>query len=164
MKRIKSTIRNLLLAFVLISIGFVLGKNFSYKNENRSTLKQSVKSVENGCFVDVYYFHSTFRCSTCNKIEKMTENLLKSEFSKQLDNKKIKYMDVNFQEDEMLAKQYEVVASCVVIVLKQNKKILKYRRLDEVWTLVDNQKKFKDHISKVIRNYLNSLSETSKGK
>ena len=92
----------------------------------------------------------------------MTKNLLENNFREQVDAQKIIFSDVNFQENEELAGKFGVVASCVVIAIKQNGKILKYRRLDEVWTLIDDPNEFNCYILEIIKKYLKLLSKTPK--
>ena len=67
----RKILTNGLLAFALTSIGFALGKH-SVKPEQQAASPSS----KSGRHVAVYYLHSTFRCVTCNTIEKMARELL----------------------------------------------------------------------------------------
>ena len=100
MKKTVPIIRNILLAFVLISIGFALGKNYSSQNIKTEISVQESSSIANNSFIHVYYFHSTFRCSTCNRIEEMTKKSLEKNFSEQLSKKGIVFSDVDFQSNK----------------------------------------------------------------
>ena len=81
MIRLKTIITHSLLAFVLISIGFALGKHsvssIKLDKEHSSSLKEEKH-------IAVYYLHATFRCVTCNTIEKMTRTLLNDSYRKEL--------------------------------------------------------------------------------
>ncbi|MCF7791493.1 MAG: nitrophenyl compound nitroreductase subunit ArsF family protein [Victivallales bacterium] len=159
MKKSLNIIKNILLTFILISIGFALGKNYSsLSNGNGKKIEQNA-NTENSNFVKVYYFHSTFRCSTCNKIEKLTKELLQEKFSRYIDAKKIIFKEIDFQANEKLAEKYAIVASSVVVVLKKDNKTVQYKRLDKVWTLIDKPNKFNTYISDTVDAYLEKLKE-----
>lgn len=149
MERLQKILTNCLLAFALISIGFALGKH-SVKPE----LQTSSLPKENGCHVAVYYLHSTFRCVTCNTIEKMTRDLLGKDYGKQLADGKIQWIKDDFQENEALAKQFAVVASCVVVAEMKDGAVLDFKRLDEVWTKMKDPEAFDRYISNAIDGYL----------
>ena len=147
MEKYVKILKNILLAFVLISIGFSLGKHYAGK-------KSAVSEDAKKSLVRVYYMHAALRCSTCNSIEKMTEQLLKDKYSQEMLDDKIEFVDVNFQENEILAKKFDVLASCVVVAKIEDGKIVAHQRLDKVWTLFQKPAEFNDYISKAVQAYL----------
>jgi len=149
--KIKNIIKNILLVFVLVSIGYALGK-FSVKNIPAPTDHKSTTAA-----VHVYYLHSTFRCSTCNTIEKMTKELLGKQFQNEIDSGRLLFSEVDFQKNEALANQFGVVSSCVVVAEEQNGEILDYKRIDEVWELKDKPEEFDDCISRIIKKFLGKV-------
>ncbi len=149
MEKGRKILTRLLLAFVLISIGFVSGRH-SLKNHS---LPQA-ESPAFGQYVTVYYMHATFRCETCNTIEKMTRELLDKAYAAELADGRIKWQEVDFQEDELLAEKFGVVASCVVVTRVEEGKIVDFKRLDEVWTLMQNPGQFNQYISAAINLFL----------
>lgn len=149
MERLKKILTNCLLAFAMISIGFALGKHSVKLDKQTNSLFN-----ENGRQVAVYYLHSTFRCITCNTIEKMTWELLTSSYSDELADREIQWIKDNFQENEALAEQFEVFASCVVVAEMENGVITDYKRLDDVWTLMKDPEAFNRYISDAIDGYL----------
>ena len=52
------------------------------------------------------------------------------------------------------AKGYEVSGSTVVVVRKRNGKVDSFKRLDEVWTLVDKEPEFRAYVTQEINSYL----------
>ena len=158
MKKTVKISRNILLIFVFISIGFALGRNFSSQS-SKDKISIPKSNANNNTYIEVYYFHSTFRCSTCNKIEKMTVELLKAKYSTLLNSKEILFTEVDFQANEKLAENYGIVASCVVVALRKGDKTVEYKRLDEVWTLIDKPNEFNKYISDTINAYLKKLKE-----
>jgi hypothetical protein len=150
--KLQKTLTNILLAFALISFGFMLGKHSQPPGAVESE-KQSLIDEQ----VVVYYLHATFRCVTCNTIEEMTKALLKKSYSKEMTEGRLVWKEVNFQQDEALARQFEVSASCVVVAHLKNNTVTSYRRLDEVWTWMADPEVFNKNISDVIESYLEHL-------
>jgi len=147
MEKYMKLLKNVLLAFALISIGFAIGKH--------SAGKKSVQEMDTKLsLVRVYYMHATLRCSSCNSIEKMTEKLLKDKYTKEISDGKIEFAEVNFQENETLAKRFDVLASCVVVAKIRAGKIVAHQRLDKVWTLFQKPVEFNAYINKAIQVYL----------
>lgn len=149
MEHIKKIVTRILLVFALISIGFALGKHSVKPVGQADTLPAGT-----GHQVAVYYLHSTFRCVTCNTIEAMTRNLLKTAYSNELGNGAIQWMEADFQKNEALAKQFEVAASCVVVADMKNGAVTDYKRLDDVWTLMQDEAAFNAYIREAIDGYL----------
>ncbi|MDD2999508.1 MAG: hypothetical protein PHV05_10650, partial [Candidatus Riflebacteria bacterium] len=90
-EKYKKLLTNLLLAFVLVSIGFALGKH-SVINK---TISGNVVAASNGGttsaerLVKIFYMHATFRCVTCNSIESRAKQLVERDFAGAWANKKI---------------------------------------------------------------------------
>lgn len=138
-------IKAFLLAFVFVSIGFSLGRH-SVKSGSTGSLPPS----DGKSSVQVYYLHSTFRCTTCNTIEKMTKALLDRQYKADLASGDMLFNEIDFQADEDLAKKFGVVASCIVVAAIKDGKIVDFRRLDEVWTLMKDPPAFDKYINDAI--------------
>ena len=157
MEKAKNITRNALLAFVLVSIGFALGKEVTARRQTPTTGPESPAPVAPAATDDkvvVYYLHTTFRCVTCNEIERLTKALVKTEFAEDLAAGRIQWQEANFQQDESLAKRYEVVSSCVVVVNIQGGKEREFQRLDDVWTRYQDPADFNGYVGAAIRKYL----------
>jgi hypothetical protein len=152
MERIKIITTHVLLIFALISIGFIFGKH-SVKTQIASPEKSS-EFIDKANRVAVYYLHSTFRCVTCNTIEKMTKELLDAAYAQEMKKGEIIWKEEDFQQNEKIAQKFEVLASCVVVAQIINGEISDYRRLDEVWTKMSDQEEFNKYISKAIDRYI----------
>lgn len=148
MKQTGNIIKNLLLIFVLVSIGFAFGKYSATRPQVALPSGQASETV------NVYYMHATFRCVTCNTIEKMTRQLLESKYIKQMQDGSIVFAEVDFQKNEQLAKQFDVISSCVVVARTRNGKITVFERLDKVWELLDKPDEFNAYISSAIDKLL----------
>jgi hypothetical protein len=152
----QKALSNLLLGFVLISIGFAIGKETAL-NGARKTRAGEVAAVIQPAGSDqviVYYMHQTFRCVTCNQIEAMTGELIRTDFAKELQDGRIEWKKVNFQENEDLAKRYNVASSTVVVVRLRNGKEIGHQSLDEIWTLSNDREEFIKYVSGALRKAL----------
>ena len=158
MEKAKNITRSALLAFVLVSIGFALGKEVTARRQTPTTGPESPapvrRTVATSDKVVVYYLHTTFRCVTCNEIERLTKALVETEFADDLTAGRIEWREANFQQDESLAKRYEVVSSCVVVVNIQGGKERDFQRLDDVWTRYQDPADFNGYVGAAIRKYL----------
>lgn len=152
MNRLRPILKNLLLTFVLISIGFVLGKHSVRQTGLPPGMAPSPAQAEKARqTVTVFYMHATIRCVTCNTIEKMTRDLLESQFSTELAEGILVWRDVDFQKNEALAGQFAVVSSCVVVARMEGNTVADFKRLDEVWTLMDDPPAFNTYIADAIQ-------------
>lgn len=159
MEKWKIIIKNLLFAFVLVSIGFDLGKNLTQMQKTSSSVinaskDSSIKDNDISPFVRVYYLHSTFRCATCNSIEKRTKEILDADFKADMAEGLIQWKTDDFQENEILAKKFDVIASCVVVALVKGDEVISFKRLDDTWTLLDKPSEFDSYIRNNIEKVL----------
>jgi len=152
--------KNILLAFIYVTLGFALGREMTLRKiqsasiSNPGQKQEAAVKAENK--IIIYYLHATFRCVTCNTIEKMTGELLNSQFNKALKNGSIEWIQADFQKDDALAKKYEVISSCVVIVQIRDGKETGYKRLDEVWTLMNDPAAFNNYVGDAITRFLDT--------
>ena len=148
-------IKHSLLIFVYISIGFAIGKHYGHGRLDDAP--SSGAEVKEQPKVYVYYMHGTNRCYTCNKLEKMTFNVLESNYKDSLSDGSIKWMDVDYLTDHKLAERFDVTSGCVVVALQRGDKVIDYRRLDRIWELKNDPEGFNDYISSAIREINNGI-------
>lgn len=152
MEKWKNIIKNVLLAFVLISIGFAIGKNTALRSTGKSDTW--VENVKSGQYLRVYYTHANVRCETCNSIEKKTHELLESKFKKELADGRVEWQVINFQKNEAFAKKFDVTTSGVIAVLMNGDKVVDYERLENVWTLLGDTTAFNSYLEKSFLKFL----------
>jgi len=161
-EKLKPLVKNLLLAFVFIAIGFALGKELSLrsfrKQEQIDLQGKETTGKEKLSKVIVYYMHATFRCNTCNTIEKLAHEVVTTQFADALESGILEWRVADFQTNEALAEKYDVVASGVVVVKNQDDKE-EFKDLKEVWILIKKPVEFKEYVSKAIEKYLNEIRD-----
>lgn len=157
MENFKNFIRLALFAFVFVSIGFLLGREVTVRRQAPASGLQSatpVAPVAAGDKVVVYYLHTTFRCVTCNEIERLAKTLVETEFADDLAAGRIEWREANYQQDESLAERYQLASSCVVVVNLQAGEEKDFQRLDDVWTRYQDPADFNEYVGAAIRKYL----------
>ncbi|MBN1602903.1 MAG: hypothetical protein JW915_14945 [Chitinispirillaceae bacterium] len=106
--------------------------------------------------VVVYYFHTTFRCQSCNMIEKFTKEAVESGFASELKNGTVEMKVINVEEkgNEHFAKDYKLYTKSVIVSDVKDGKEITWKNLDKVWTLLGDQNKFIDYIKTEVKTSL----------
>lgn len=111
--------------------------------------------------VIAYYFHSTQRCATCLKIERLTAEALREQFATALADGTLEWHEVNVDEpwNRQYVQDYQLVTSSLVFVDKHGGEQRDWILMDRVWQLVHGDElEFKDYVAQQAREYLESDS------
>ncbi|MHC1708134.1 MAG: nitrophenyl compound nitroreductase subunit ArsF family protein [Bacteroidales bacterium] len=75
-------------------------------------------------FVEVIYFHRTNRCNTCQSIEKVTSDLLKKDYKKEMQSGSVVFHSIDYQLDtsNIQVKKYNVEGPTLLVVTHSKKK------------------------------------------
>lgn len=151
MAKAKKAITGLLLCFVLVSIGFALGKEVTLR---RMRPKQAgpapATGPATGREVVVYYMYPTVRCVTCNQIEAAAHKVVHEDYADALQAGRLKWKVVNIHENEELARRYDVATSTVVVARRRGGRDEGFDRLDKVWPLVDKPEELSTYIRSAV--------------
>ncbi len=106
--------------------------------------------------VDVYLFHGTHRCYSCNLMEEMTIEAIDEKLAREKKNGKVAFRHVNVEEDgnRHFIDDYNIRAISIILSRKSGGKEQQWKNLDKVWMLLRNREKFKEYVVKEIRDYL----------
>ena len=101
---------------VFVSLSF-----FSCNAQNNEDSESAVATSEN---IEVYYFHFTNRCVTCNAVEDETKMVIETFYGDEMKEGKIDFKSVNLDENEgkNLAKSLRVSGQTLLLV-KGKKKV-----------------------------------------
>lgn len=104
----------------------------------------------------VYYFYRTFRCPTCRAIESQAQEAVEKGFAAELAAETMLWKTVNYEEPvgEKFKEQFEIQIPVVVLAKMKNDRLVSWRRLDEVWGLVNEKQAFIDYVQAEIRTML----------
>ena len=102
----------------LLVIGLFFTSCNAQNNSEHKTSNQSTSKIE------VYNFHSTHRCMTCNNIEANTKHTLNKYFPNELKNGTITIQSVNVdeKENEKIAAKFEAYGTALIINVIKNGK------------------------------------------
>jgi len=140
--------------FVLASVVVLAMKELKKSAGPAKTVSTS------GASVVVYYFHGKVRCPTCNSIESYAQEAVQSGFSAQLDDGRLQWRVVNYEEsgNEHFATDYKLFAPCVVLVTMHGGKQAQWRSLPEVWEHVGDKPKFIEFVKKNVKEVLDKAA------
>jgi len=98
--------------------------------------------------VIAYYFHGTFRCTTCRTIEKYSHDAIQQYFSKELDDGRVEFRVVNVEEPENrhFIQDYQLVSKSLVLSLVTEGKETKWQNLPDIWKLVGSKDDFYQYV------------------
>lgn len=105
---------NTLRIFIITFLAIAVNTSCSSQTEKKEESTPSTKVEE----VDVYYFHYTRRCATCNAVESVSKEAIK-----ELYGDKVTFSSFNLDEDkgELKGKELEVSGQTLLIVAGDQK-------------------------------------------
>lgn len=84
---------------------------------------EETKMAETGK-IEVYYFHFTRRCATCNAVENVTKETLQASYTEKMENNEITFLSVNLDEENSKAIAEKIgVSAQALLVVSGDKKI-----------------------------------------
>jgi len=121
-------------------------------------LSSSISTAERLPTVVATYFHTTFRCASCYKIQQFTEEALQKGFPEEIASGQLKYQVVNIEEpgNEHYINDYGLYTKSVVLSLQENGKEVGFKNLDKVWQFLNDKNKFISYIENETKTFLQS--------
>ena len=107
-----------------------------------------------------YYFHGTMRCPTCLKMEQYAREAIEEKYASEIDNGRVSWEAVNYDEpaNEHFLKEFELVASTLVVVSNGPSDKRTWRKLERTWDLVGDEAAFKRYVVDEVTALLGSGS------
>lgn len=104
----------------------------------------------------VYYLHGTYRCHSCNKIERLTREAVEQGFANQIDKGRVEIKSLNVEEDENkhFVQDYKLYTKSVILSDLKDNRETRWKNLERVWTLLANDAKFMEYIQNEVNAYL----------
>ena len=103
-----------------------------------------------------YYFHGTYRCPSCTKIEEWSYEAIRDSFPAALKEGKLLWRPVNVEkpENRHFIKQYSLFTKSLIIAEMRGEEQIRWKNLSDVWKLLRNQEKFFSYVTEELSNYL----------
>ncbi len=110
-------------------------------------------------YVIAYYFHGTFRCPTCHKLEQYSKEAIEANFKNELTSGMVVFKTVNVDEkaNEHFVNDYQLYTKSLVISLVRGGKEEKFKNLTKIWEYVGNKQRFYDYVWDEIAAFLKEL-------
>ena len=120
-----------------------------------SSLAQAEEDAKNR-HVIAYYFHGTFRCPTCHKLEQYSKEAVETNFKNELTSGKLEFKVVNIEDkgNEHYGSDYQLYTKSLVISLIENGKEVRSKNLTRIWDYVGNKQKFFEYVTGEINSFL----------
>ena len=126
-----------------------------------SILVISVLFVSNICFaaeskIIAYYFHGSFRCPTCRKLEQYSKEAIEENFKDEISKGTLEFKTINVEEkrNEHFINDYQLYTKQLVVSEVEDGKEIRYKNLEKIWEYVRDKEKFFDYVISEIRAYL----------
>lgn len=136
-----------------LAISFIL---ISCNNQNKNKSTSIDKSVSK---IEVFDFHSTHRCMTCNAIEANTKYTLNTYFAPELKEEKITFQVVNVdkKENEKIAEKFEATGTALFLNVIKNGKETQINLTNFAFMNGNNQEEFSKELKTKIETELKKL-------
>ena len=119
--------------------------------------KTQTQSIKNSADkIEVYYFHRTQRCYSCNILSQYVKETIEQKFSEEIKNGKIDFREINvdLSENKDVARKFQASGSSLFINAIRNEKD-DISQDTNVWRLLGNKSQFQNYLT----NKINSLLE-----
>jgi len=151
-------VTRLLLGFVLVTIGFAMGRRTAPVPVGPET-DRLPPAMAGGSQVVVYAAHMTFRCPECTQIEWLARELVEREFAAELADGRLVFRTIDYMRDTVFARTYNISSSTIVVVRLEDGEEQTFQRLDEVWTKLGNRDDYFAYVRAAIRASLGQKAD-----
>jgi len=141
---LKRVVFAFLIVVAIISAGFFVF--FVYASDGQAP---STKVI-------AYYFHGTFRCPTCHKLEQYSKEAIETNFKDALASGKLEFKVINVEDkgNEHYAKDYQLYTKSLILSLIKDGKETKWKNLEKIWEYVNNKQRFIDYVKSSVADLL----------
>lgn len=112
--------RGLFIGIVLLFMGVALSCNAQSTVQNEENQSLSSDNVE------VYYFHYSRRCATCQAVEEESEKALKELYPEQVESGTMTFLSIDIEEESnnALAEKFNISGQTLLVVKGEKQKNL----------------------------------------
>ncbi len=130
---------------ILIVVAVISASSLSFAKENVPQAK-----------VVAYYFHGTFRCPTCHKLEQYSKETIETNFKDALASGKLEFKVVNIEDkgNEHYGNDYQLYTKSLILSLVKDGKQIKWKNMDNIWEYVGNKQRFIDYVKSGVADLL----------
>ncbi len=106
--------------------------------------------------VTAYYFHGTFRCSTCKKLERYAKEAVQKNFQDALASGKLSFRIINVEDkgNEHYVKDYQLYTKALILSLVKDGQEVRSKNLDKIWEYVRNKERYENYVRDEVAAFL----------
>ncbi len=124
--------------------------------------QQSARTDEQGGAdrqVVVTYFHTTFRCPTCRRLEELARETVETSFAGELKEGKVAFRVINVDdpENQHFIKDYKLYTKSLIVSERKGGKEVRWKNLPEIWKLVGDREQYEQYVRSEIGDYVKDL-------
>ena len=149
--------KKIILISCLIAISVIAMSAFRGVPQTKATENKPLIILGNQ--VVAYYFHGTFRCSSCLMIEQYSREAIEKYFGNELKLGRLVFKVINVEEksNEHYINDYQLYTKSLVLSLVKDGKEIKSENLVKVWEYFGNKDKFYEYVKNNVDSYLKEL-------
>jgi len=110
--------------------------------------------AEPACVIEAVYFHNTYRCVTCLKIEGDAKAIAEEVYADEFAAGTLVWFAVNMEEQRSAIEQYDLTSPSLVLIRKSGDEIVDWVLLEETWSLVRSTTRFSAYIIESFNTFL----------
>ena len=123
-------------------------------SEAEPPVSTSEAAAEATCAVNAVYFHNTFRCATCLKIEREAKAVVEAEFADELAAGTLRWSAINMEDERRYVEQYDLVKPTLILARSVDDEPGDWVALDDTWTLIRYETRFSLYVANGVRAFL----------
>lgn len=106
--------------------------------------------------IRVYYFHRTARCPGCLKIESLARETVLTFFPVEMESGTVQWHAVNVDDEDKkhFVDDYKLSTQTLIVAEFSGGQQSRWKNLDKVWELLDNEVDFGQYVEMEIRAWL----------
>jgi len=149
----KSIQQQLFSIIFVILMGLIAAFPAGAAEESENTAAETQKPAQ---YLVATYFHTTFRCPTCMKIEELSSLAVSQNFVDELKSGKIVWRAINTDEPENkhYNDDYQLYTKSLIISEIKDGKEVRWKNLEKVWHYVRDEEKFDAYVKDEITDWL----------
>lgn len=106
------------------------------------------------CVIEAIYFHTTYRCVTCLKIENEAKAIVEAEFAEELAAGTLRWSAINVDEERTYISQYDLAMASLVLIRKVENEVVDWITLHDTWSHIRSSTRFSDYIVDSFQTFL----------
>jgi hypothetical protein len=117
----------------------------------------AANTVKSAHYFVAYYFHTTYRCPSCTKIEQWSEEAILTGYENRLRDNMLQWHSINVEEPahKHFVDDYQLYTKTLILAEFKDGKQIRWKNLDQVWHLLRNKGKFIDYVRTEINDWMN---------